>query len=73
MENCNEDEPKSDDRIKSCNGGKNDEFGGIYRYNGIASSQSEIPFSFDNCWPGVETKENIALPLFDTKGRAMWN
>ncbi|KAK1379086.1 AP2-like ethylene-responsive transcription factor [Heracleum sosnowskyi] len=43
------------------------EFGGIVSYRGIESSPFEIPSS------GLEAKEEIALPLFNTTGRAMWN
>lgn len=43
------------------------EFGGMVSYRGIENSLYEIPSS------GLEAKEEIALPLFNTTGRAMWN
>lgn len=60
-------------RFKSQNGDENDEFGGIFNFSGIGNSQFEIPSNGDNSLHGLEAKEQIALPLFNTTGRAMWN
>lgn len=65
-------EKNSNDETPQANGGRKyqlheHEFGGIVSYRGIENSPYEIPSS------GLEAKEEIALPLFNTTARAMWN
>lgn len=69
----NETEGSDRKKFKTQTSDDNDEFRGMFDYLGMESSQYHLSSSINDTFNGVETKEDMLLPLFNTTAPDMWN